>query len=1200
MKGHIILVLIFAASIFCVNAQDVSINLVNLHPQVFQGTDGIIRVEICNEDTDITLISNRIRPLVSFPNALIHNSAVVQNQPLEDFIILVDDGQSIRFQNITPIPPSTCRTIEIAYTGVNIGGPSTVTGTMGFNGPQTGGNDISNDNSSATILVTFSELIAVDDLAGPVNGYTGQMNILNVKDNDIVNGELIDPADYVVTLVTPDPTGKLTLNPDGTVSLASQTPAGTNTLTYRICEIAVPANCDQAIVSILVAPADIEAVNDSLFSVNGITGGNNLINVLVNDSLNNVPLINNQVILIEVENNTLGVLTLNAGGNISVSPNTPAGTYEITYRICEILNPANCDDATVVVEILPAEIIAVDDGGGPVNGFTGQVNILNVIANDSLNGAGVVLDQITITELFNDDENILLFNVATGNVSIGAQTPEGTYSLQYQICENLNPSNCDTATVTIQVETAVIIANDDSVENINGFDGQINAINVLGNDLLNGVAVAPALITLTEVENQTLGVLTLNGDGSVDVAPQTPAGIYSLTYRICENLNPANCDEATVTIAVDAADIIAVDDTGGPVNGLTGQVNILNVLDNDLLNNVPVNLLEITLTEVENSTMGILILNFDGSVDLAANTPAGIYTFTYEICEVLNPSNCDTALVTINAASAVIVAVDDEGGPVNGFDGQADILNVLANDFLNGDPVILPNVIISEVLNTNPGVLVLNENTGYVSISPQTAAGQYQLTYRICEMLNPLNCDDAIVTVEVEATAIIAVDDEGGPVNGYSGQTNVLNVFDNDLLNGAPVSSVLVSLSQVLNTTMGALLLNPDGSVDVAPQTAAGQYQLTYRICELLNPANCDEAVVTIVVEAAEIVAVNDEVENINGFTGQSGVLNVLNNDLLNGEAVDPVRVMITTVVPDPEGRIILNPDGSVDVLAQTREGIYSLTYQICEVLNPSNCDTASVDVGVIKAEILAVDDNAIANGTDGGVNIINVLNNDLLNGSPVNPAHVNVSIITADPNGYISLNPNGSVDLEAGTPEGTYTITYEICEILNTDPLEVLFNCDTAVVAIDVFIRPDLTPTLEIDNLEFLMANQERDFVVNIYEIENAEQIDGTSIVLRISKLSAYVITYEEESGLSNVIGGIQNSNSDWFFTENSNFITVTAKPGVTIGRSGAKTIGFTIRRNVGVPPNTKQNITATILFGSAGEVVFGNNTVETTITAN
>jgi hypothetical protein len=77
-------------------------------------------------------------------------------------------------------------------------------------------------------------------------------------------------------------------------------------------------------------------------------------------------------------------------------------------------------------------------------------------------------------------------------------------------------------------------------------------------------------------------------------------------------------------------------------------------------------------------------------------------------------------------------------------------------------------------------------------------------------------------------------------------------------------------------------------------------------------------------------------------------------------------------------------------------------------------------------------------------------------------------------------------------------------------------------------------------------------------------------------------------------------NSNSDWTFTENANFITVTAKAGVVIPQNGKKTIGFTVARKSDVPSNTSQNITVTIIYGSAGEERVNNNTVETKITAN
>ncbi|MFY2762428.1 hypothetical protein, partial [Arenimonas sp. MALMAid1274] len=131
---------------------------------------------------------------------------------------------------------------------------------------------------------------------------------------------------------------------------------------------------------------------------------------------------------------------------------------------------------------------------------------------------------------------------------------------------------------------------------------------------------------------------------------------------------------ATVTVTVEAAVLDAINDTAGPVNGATGGTNVVNVLANDQLNGAPVNPAAITLVPVTN---GPLTVNADGSVDVAPNTPAGTYTVDYEICEVLNPTNCDTATVTITVEEGVIDAVNDAAGPVNGFVANTNVVNVL-------------------------------------------------------------------------------------------------------------------------------------------------------------------------------------------------------------------------------------------------------------------------------------------------------------------------------------------------------------------------------------------------------------------------------------------------------------------------------------------------------------------------------------------
>jgi hypothetical protein len=143
----------------------------------------------------------------------------------------------------------------------------------------------------------------------------------------------------------------------------------------------------------------------------------------------------------------------------------------------------------------------------------------------------------------------------------------------------------------------------------------------------------------------------------------------------------------------------------------------------------------------------------------------------------------------------------------------------------------------------------------------------------------------------------------------------------------------------------------------------------------------------------------------------------------------------------------------------------------------------------------------------------------------------------------------------------------------------------------------PDLTPTTDIDELSFFTDGTSRDFIVNLYEINN---VDATGqISFRITKLSAFTITWPTTSTVSNVFGGTQNENGNWNITQNNSFITVTAKPGITIPAGGQASIGFNITRKVGTPPGNSQNITATIIGGSGGEVNTTNNQVVTTVTA-
>ena len=114
----------------------------------------------------------------------------------------------------------------------------------------------------------------------------------------------------------------------------------------------------------------------------------------------------------------------------------------------------------------------------------------------------------------------------------------------------------------------------------------------------------------------------------VEVAPNTPAGNYTLVYKICEVLNPSNCDNATVTVPVSAANIDAIDDNGTSVNGTNGGTSLANVLSNDILNGTTgIDPSKVTTTFVSSTSTGITLVGTD--VEVAAGTPAGNYTLVY-------------------------------------------------------------------------------------------------------------------------------------------------------------------------------------------------------------------------------------------------------------------------------------------------------------------------------------------------------------------------------------------------------------------------------------------------------------------------------------------------------------------------------------------------------------------------------------------
>ena len=208
--------------------------------------------------------------------------------------------------------------------------------------------------------------------------------------------------------------------------------------------------------------ATLVATNDSATGVNGLTGATAVVNAFTGDTVNGVvasPA--NATLAVAATSSVPAGLTFDtATGNVSVNPGTAAGTYSFDYTLCETLNPTNCQTATISVTVVAAPITADADSVSGINGATGASNVLDVIAGDTLNGAQVVLADVNLTVTTpatpaSPGAPVPALDVATGQVSVPANTPAGTYTITYQICEKLNTANCATNTATITVSPSV-------------------------------------------------------------------------------------------------------------------------------------------------------------------------------------------------------------------------------------------------------------------------------------------------------------------------------------------------------------------------------------------------------------------------------------------------------------------------------------------------------------------------------------------------------------------------------------------------------------------------------------------------------------------------------------------------------------------------------------------------------------------------
>ncbi len=1016
--------------------------------------------------------------------------------------VLVNDGDndgSSLTVNTDPVLDVTHGTLVI-----NPDGTYTYTPDENFNGEDYFTYEVCNDETpqectEATVTITVNPVndspIAVDDFAttekgNPISG------IVIINDSDSDGDNLI-----VNTTLLSNPTNAtVIINEDGTYTYTPDTDfIGTDVFIYEICDDGTPQLCTHAVVEITVNPAGDLYANDDAVEIeeDGVLNGTT---VLVNDgdsdgstlTVNTTPIDN-------VDN---GTLVLNEDGTYTYIPYPDFyGEDSFTYTVCNDEDPVECETATVIITVNPVNDApiagndtATTENGNPVSG--------DVTPNDSdIDGDDLIINTTPVTDPTN------------GTVVIN---PDGTYtytpdddfigedSFTYEICDNGNPVECTTATVTITVNPAgILYANDDNA--IVNEDGVLNGTTVLVNDGdSDGSTLTVNTIPVVDVTN---GTLILNSDGTYTYTPNPDfTGEDSFTYTVCNDEDPQECETATVTITVQPINDIlyAIDDnaTIDEDDILYGTTVLVNDSDNDGSD------LSVSIYLIVNPTNGTVTINPDGTYTYVPFPDFnGEDSFTYQVCNNETPQECEIATVTITV------------NPVNDSPiAENDIVTTDNNNPISGD--VTPNDSDPDgddlVVNTTPldgpsnGEIVINPDGTFTYTPDDGFVGTDTITYQICDDQVSPECTTGQIIIIVTAPGTIYANNDITEIDEDSvlnGTTVLVNDGDSD------GSTLTVNIIPVEDVENGTLVLNEDGTYTYTPDSDfTGTDYFTYEVCNDETPVECTTATVTIIVNPINDAPVAED----DNFYTEANI--IVSGDVTpNDSDIDGDNLIInTTPILDPiNGTVVINPDGTFTYTPDSDFiGNDTFTYEICDDATPQECDQAVVTITIGESGDLYANDDFYQVYEDNLLIGSTILVND--GDSDGSTITVNSTPISDVDHGTLTLNWNGTFTY---SPDHNYfgedQFTYEISN--DETPQE------TAQAVVYLTITPVNDPPVAVDDF----ATTDIDIPVSGNVLTNDYDVDGDNLILNTTPI------IDPTNGTV-----VINSDGTYTYTPNSGFI--------------------------------------------------------------
>ena len=688
---------------------------------------------------------------------------------------------------------------------------------------------------------------------------------------DVATPTLTLPAN--LTVVCSAPTASATIS-SWIASATATSTCGTATVTHNYVAPANLCNVSGNAVSVTFTTTDafgnvttgtrvitfgtmtLTVTPTALSVPNGATGGTTS-SVVPNITLGGVASPSTNSVTITFSGLPTGV-TSTTGGRLVVAPNTPAGTHTITYRVCETAGNNNCKTVNTILVIGAATpTVSTETFTASTTTATVVPGVIgNILTNATVGTQSATVGvggNVTITLTHTPTTpNAPVLDPSTGNVRVSGNTPPGVYTITYNLCSAVSTCVPGVATVTVPqlkpyVPNTTITHSGTTTTTRNILDGA--TVNGGTQSATIGVGGTVSITNVTNPTPQTPGapVPTLNpSTGIVTVPPTTPSGVYTISYTVCTTATPTNCTTGVTTVVVGNVTPTVVPDgftasttTATVVPGVIG-----NVLTNDRVGTQSATVgvggnVTINVTHTPTTPNAPVLDPSTGNVTVGGNTPAGVYTISYQVC---SGAACTPATVTVTVPQLKPYVPNTT---ITHSGTTTTTRNILDGATVNGGTQsatigVGGTVSITNVTNPTPQtpgapVPTLNPSTGIVTVPPTTPSGTYTISYTVCTTATPTNCTTGVTTVVVGNVTPTVVPS----ATNVTAHTRV-----NTPVNIGVTSSTTVTVSIPSQPANGTAVDNGDGTITYTPNNGfKGIDSFEYRLC---NASGCHTATISV------------------------------------------------------------------------------------------------------------------------------------------------------------------------------------------------------------------------------------------------------------------------------------------------------------------------------------------------------------------